>query len=102
MKLELIKERVDALFVELNSLLTSLDYSDDDLEKHTNRIINRLELEIDHIGTCKRSTENEHCYMSEIYGEAITPLANRNENVTSRIEECIERVNEWQSKLIRR
>ncbi|MDI3246856.1 hypothetical protein [Pseudoalteromonas agarivorans] len=100
MKLELIKERVDALLVELNSLLTSLEYSDDDLEKHTSRIINRLELEIEHIGTSKRSTENEHCYMAAVYDEAITPLVfNPNEHVTDRIETSIQRVEDWQSRL---
>ena len=100
MKLELIKERVDALLVELNSLLTSLEYSDDDLEKHTSRIINRLELEIEHIGTSKRSTENEHCYMAAVYQEAATPLVfNPNEHVTDRIETSIQRVEDWQSRL---
>ncbi|MCQ8882721.1 hypothetical protein NQS96_13150 [Pseudoalteromonas shioyasakiensis] len=100
MKLELIKERVDALLVELNSLLTSLSYSDNDLEMHTSRIINRLKLEVEHIGTSKRSTENEYCYMAEIYEEAINPLMNNDNHVTDRVEECIERVKEWQSKLM--
>lgn len=100
MKLELIKERVDALLVELNSLLTSLEYSDDDLENHTGRIINRLELEIEHIGTSKRSTENEHCYMSPIYDDVLTPLTDKNYIVTDRIENCILDLEEWKSKLV--
>ena len=99
MKLELIKERVDALLIELNSLLTSLEYSEDDLEKHTGKIINRLELEVEHIGTSKRSTENEHCYMAVIYDEALTQLDNKDNDVTDRLEECIERVKFWKKNI---
>ncbi|WP_024592101.1 MULTISPECIES: hypothetical protein [unclassified Pseudoalteromonas] len=100
MKLELIKERVDALLVELNLLLTSVDFSEDDLEKHAGRIINRLELEVNHISTSKRSTENEHCYMAAIYNDAATPLVfNANEHVTDRIENSIQRIEYWQHHL---
>ncbi|WP_262501177.1 hypothetical protein [Pseudoalteromonas sp. FUC4] len=99
MKLELIKERVDALLVELNSLLTSLDYSNDDLENHTLRIANRLELEVEHVGTSKRSTENEHCYLAAIYDDVLNPITDNKYEVTQRIDNSIFNLEEWQSKL---
>ncbi|MGP9494069.1 hypothetical protein ACT3RM_02175 [Pseudoalteromonas sp. AOP7-A1-14] len=99
MKLELIKARLCVLLAELNYLLASREYSDDDLEDHSSRIAKRLELEVEHIGTSKRSTENEHCYMAAIYDDVLNPITDNKYEVTQRIDNSIFNLEEWQSKL---
>lgn len=99
MKLELIKARLCVLLAELNSLLASREYSDDDLEDHSSRIAKRLELEVEHIGKSKRSTENEHCYLAAIYDDVLNPITDNKYEVTQRIDNSIFNLEEWQSKL---
>lgn len=87
------------MLAELNYLLASREYSDDDLEDHSSRIAKRLELEVEHIGTSKRSTENEHCYMAAIYDDVLNPITDNKYEVTQRIDNSIFNLEEWQSKL---
>lgn len=99
MKLELIKERIDALLVELNLLLVNEDFSDAEWETHNNRIVKRLELEIDHLGTSKRTTENEHVFLAEAYGEVLKILENKDEQVDEKFIDCVDVLEHWKNQI---
>ncbi|WP_304179123.1 hypothetical protein [Pseudoalteromonas prydzensis] len=99
MRLELIKERVDALLVELNLLLPNENFSDAEWEAHNDRIVKRLELEINHIGTSKRSTENEHVFLAEAYGEVLQILENKDEQVDEKFIDSIDVLKHWKSQI---
>ena len=99
MKLELIKERIDALSVELNLLLPNENFSDGEWETHNDRIVKRLKLEINHIGTSKRTTENEYLFLVVAYGDTLKILENKDEQVDEKFIDCIDVLDHWKSQI---